>query len=85
MKKGTVPPDYGRLYQKIEAGLAPKKAGWPVRPLLSLALVAMLLLLALPFIKNINAPGHDNNEFVSYIFQNEPGPGPDVVNYIFED
>lgn len=84
LKKTTAPPDYNRLYQKIEARLAARRAGLPVRPLLSVAVVALLFLMALPFIKQSNAPG-PNNELISYVLQNDTGPGPDVVNYIFED
>jgi hypothetical protein len=85
LKKGTVPPDYDRLYQKIEARLAPAKAGWPVKPLLSVALVAMLFILALPFIRQGNVPVPGDNELLAYVFQNDTAPAPDVVSYIFQD
>ena len=83
--KQTLPKtDFGSLYQ----GLAEKcnrKRLILSKPLISVAAIIMLLLLALPLAIQHRASVGEENKLLAYVFQNDTSSDHAVANFILSD
>ena len=83
--KQTLPKtDFEALYQSLEERERRKTVSLS-KPLISVAAIIMLLLLALPLAIQHRASVGEENKLLAYVFQNDTSSDHAVANFILSD
>jgi len=84
--KQTAPKaDFDSLYRRIEARSGAKKSVLMSRPLMGLAVAALLFFLAVPLVINRSGPAGEDSKVLAYVFQNDVADDHAVADFILND